>query len=271
MASFMREEAQQLSSCIRSKMRLVLPHMKHTPVFSHRTAIEYWGSRAPDSSMKPLTLHVGVSQRDERPHTQGVSAHLWCGPLLTHVDGGFEVVRPEVCWAQMAQYGPPTTLITIAANFTCRDRVRRVTTLDEIIGYATSLKGFHGKRKCMEVIPFLIENTDSPREAMLAEFLIRHGFGKPVANFRVQLEGRVCYLDVSYPDLKIAFEYQGAYHADVEQMRRDMAKHNDLLKRGWQIIYVTLEDFRNPAQFLDIIQVTVEQQHHLMGLKKVVR
>ena len=64
---------------------------------------------------------------------------------------------------------------------------------------------------------------------------------------------------------------QGAYHADVEQMRRDMAKHNDLLKRGWQIIYVTLEDFRNPAQFLDIIQVTVEQQHHLMGLKKVVR
>lgn len=54
-------------------------------------------------------------------------------------------------------------------------------------------------------------------------------------------------------------------------MCRDMAKHNDLLKRGWQIIYVTLEDFRNPAQFLDIIQVTVEQQHHLMGLKKVVR
>ena len=83
MASFMREEAQQLSSCIRSKMRLALPHMKHTPVFSHRTAIEYWGSRAPDSSIKPLTLHVSVPRRDERPHTQGVSAHLWRGPLLT--------------------------------------------------------------------------------------------------------------------------------------------------------------------------------------------
>ena len=92
-----------------------------------------------------------------------------------------------------------------------------------------------------------------------------------MANFRVQLEGRACYLDISYPDLKIAFEYQGAYHANVDQMRRDMNKHNELMKRGWQIIYVTVEDFRYPAQLLDIIHGTVVQQHHLMGLKKVVR
>lgn len=271
MESFMRDDAHRLHSHIRSKIKLVLPHMKHTPVFSHRTAVEYWGSPAPNSTMEPLSLHVSAQQRDERPHTQGVNAHLWSGPLLTYMEDGFEVVRPEVCWAQMAQHCPLTTLITIAANFTCRDRKRKVSTLDDIIEYATVLKGFHGKRKCMEAIPFLIENTDSPQEALLAEFLIRHGFGKPVANFRVQLEGRACYLDISYPDLKIAFEYQGAYHANADQMRRDMNKHNELMKRGWQIIYVTVEDFRNPAQLLDIIHGTVVQQHHLMGLKKVVR
>lgn len=271
MESFMRADAQRLHAHIRSIMTLVVPHMKRAAVFSHRTAVEYWGSTAPDSTMKPFTLHVSVADRDERPHVTGVSAHLWCGPLLTHEDDGFEIVRPEVCWAQMARYCPPTTLIVIAANFTCRDRYRRVTTLDAIIEYATGLKRFHGKRKCMEVIPFLMENTDSPREAMLVEFLMRHGFGKPVVNLRVQLGDRACYLDVSYPELKIAFEYQGSYHADVEQMRRDMSKHNELLLRGWQIVYVTLEDFRDPARLLETIRVTVEQQRHLLGLRRVVR
>ena len=49
---------------------------------------------------------------------------------------------------------------------------------------------------------------------------------------------------MAYPDCKVGFEYQGAYHASPEQMRKDAARFNELQHNGWTIIMVTADDLR---------------------------
>lgn len=50
------------------------------------------------------------------------------------------------------------------------------------------------------------------------------GLGCPTANYRVNIGNSYVILDMAYPDCRVAFEYQGAYHADPAQMRIDAAK-----------------------------------------------
>ena len=45
---------------------------------------------------------------------------------------------------------------------------------------------------------------------------------------------------MAYPDCKVGFEYQGAYHASPEQMRKDAARFNELQHNGWTIIMRTV-------------------------------
>ena len=44
------------------------------------------------------------------------------------------------------------------------------------------------------------------------------------------------------PEARVALEYQGADHAELGRMRRDVARHMDLHRAGWQVLYYTAED-----------------------------
>ncbi len=63
-------------------------------------------------------------------------------------------------------------------------------------------------------------------------------------NYRVRLRHGTRLIDMAYPDCKVGFEYQGAYHASPEQMRKDAARFNELQHNGWTIIMVTADDLR---------------------------
>jgi Protein of unknown function (DUF559) len=53
--------------------------------------------------------------------------------------------------------------------------------------------------------------------------------------------------DLAYPAARLAVEYQGADHADPSRLRRDVARHMDLHRAGWQVRYYAGEQvFRHP-------------------------
>ncbi len=56
------------------------------------------------------------------------------------------------------------------------------------------------------------------------------------------------YLDLGWPDLKIAIEYDGDHHrSDAAQFAKDVLRHEELAALGWTVIRVTAGTPREKA------------------------
>lgn len=103
-----------------------------------------------------------------------------------------------------------------------------------------------------EVIDRLDEAAESPKESELRILLEDAGFGP----FALQLEVRdeqgrfVARPDLALPALKVAIEYDGDYHRDPKQWRKDQARRRRLEAMGWKYIVVTQADLADPSALL---------------------
>jgi very-short-patch-repair endonuclease len=70
------------------------------------------------------------------------------------------------------------------------------------------------------------------------QFVVRDGAG---------FVGRV---DFAYPDLRLAIEYDGLYHAEARTFFADRRRLDRLTAAGWTVIHVTAEDMRNPQRLV---------------------
>lgn len=90
--------------------------------------------------------------------------------------------------------------------------------------------------------------AESPPETRLRLLMLRGGLPRPVAQFRVfDDQGLIGRVDFAYPDLKIAIEYDGAWHADPGQFSKDRRRLNRLRAAGWTVLHVTAADMHDPA------------------------
>jgi very-short-patch-repair endonuclease len=72
------------------------------------------------------------------------------------------------------------------------------------------------------------------------------GYPPPEANWPLLSPAgtEVYRLDLAWPDLRIAAEYNG-YAAHIGQEAEDEARLEDLRRRGWLVISVTSDDLRD--------------------------
>jgi very-short-patch-repair endonuclease len=65
----------------------------------------------------------------------------------------------------------------------------------------------------------------------------------------VLVDGRfVARVDFAWPDLKLAVEYDGLWHAEPGQFARDRRRLNLLREAGWRVVFVTAADMQWPDQ-----------------------
>ena len=84
------------------------------------------------------------------------------------------------------------------------------------------------------------------------------GLPSLVAQFVVRHEGReVARVDFAWPDLRLAVEYDGAWHAEPGQFARDRQRPNRLQAAGWTVVFVTAADLHRPAQLLATIRTAL--------------
>ena len=57
-------------------------------------------------------------------------------------------------------------------------------------------------------------------------------------------------MDFAWPELRLAVEYDGAWHAEPGQFARDRRRLNRLQTAGWTVVFVTAADLHRPAQLL---------------------
>ena len=91
--------------------------------------------------------------------------------------------------------------------------------------------------------------AESPQETRLRLLFGRAGLPPPVAQFRIfDEEGLIARVDFAYPDLKIAIEYDGLWHAEPGQFAKDRGRLNRLVAAGWIVLHVTAADIRHPER-----------------------
>ena len=189
-------------------------------------AANYYGAPIPrHCTLSVDAVHACVSSANKRRRIKGVVFHVFKGKLDIRKKDyeQFWIASPVMMWAQMAQYSTLEELAAIGASLMSRDKRRRMATRKDFDTYLEISPRFIGRNKCHEALPYMTENTDSPPENTLFGMLKDSGLGCPTANYRVNIGNSYVILDMAYPDCRVAFEYQGAYHADPAQMRIDAA------------------------------------------------
>ena len=98
---------------------------------------------------------------------------------------------------------------------------------------------------------FADPRAESPPESRLRLLLARAGL-PAVPQFVVRdADGRfVARVDLAYPELCLAVEYDGAWHAEDGQFARDRQRLNRLVAAGWVVLHVTAADLRRPDQLV---------------------
>lgn len=109
---------------------------------------------------------------------------------------------------------------------------------------ANGQRPIRGIRKMQHALQFMREGTDSSQESRCRIALIRNGLPCPQVNWKVRLNnGKIVLLDMAYPDIKVAIEYDGRHHAG--QWLADSKRREALEDDGWAYIQVTAENLMN--------------------------
>ncbi len=101
------------------------------------------------------------------------------------------------------------------------------------------------------MLEFVDPGAQSPRESYLRLLLIEAGLPRPRTQIPVLGADRlpIAYLDMGWPDLMVAVEYDGDHHRlDRHQYLKDIRRLELLERLGWLIIRVVAED--RPAQIV---------------------
>jgi hypothetical protein len=128
---------------------------------------------------------------------------------------------------------------------------------------AAAAPGRRGAVRLRTALGLLEPRTDSPMETRLRLLVVRSGLPRPDAGRDVVVDG--CWLarpDLSWPDLRIAVEYDGDHHrTDRTQWQRDIARRRLLEDAGWALVVVTADDvLRHPDLLVARLRRLVEQR-----------
>ncbi len=121
---------------------------------------------------------------------------------------------------------------------------------------------YSGKVKARNVIPMLDARAESAQESRCRAILISSGFASPVPQFVVRDEyGQIfARIDLAYPELRIAIEYDGDVHRSKERFRRDASRRTMLRAQGWYVVEVTADDVRYPPRLLRKVSDAIRYQ-----------
>lgn len=245
-------------------------HMHEAEFFSHATAAVLWGLPLPVLDLDRLDVSVCAPVR--APRGRGVRGHQLSGDQVTVMTGprGLRTTSPASTWAQLgARVRHPYDLTAIADAVILVPRIPgpfgRV--LREPLAKPADLEvelrrgrriGVHALDEAMTRARV---GAVSRPETWCRLTIVDAGLPEPVLDHDVYDDAGVFVgcVDLAYPDLRIAIEYEGDHHrVDTRQWNRDIAKHDRLAELGWRVIRVTKAMvFENPGALAARVQAAL--------------
>ncbi|MFD4991569.1 hypothetical protein ACFWH7_13520 [Cellulosimicrobium cellulans] len=212
--------------------------------FSHVTALRLLGVEVPWRLAPDDRVHVVAPQRWQRPQRSNVVAHF-CGQaaLTITTAHGLPVTSAAQTWLHLSHALLPDDVVVLADAMTRRKAP--ATTVRELRQLMDATYKMRGIVRCREAIDLVRPGTDSSMETRTRLLLVQAGLPCPQVNAPAYGDaGRFLALpDLSYPELRIAIEYDGDVHrTDPATWRRDVERRQRLEDAGWIIVTATADD-----------------------------
>jgi very-short-patch-repair endonuclease len=178
--------------------------------------------------------------------------------------GGLVVRRaalhPDQVWRRrgVPVTTPEATAVRLASVLPCDDAVvavdqlvaTGVVQLASIRALAAATRG-PGSARARDVAGLADGLAESPQETRVRLLVRRSDLPSPVAQYRIHdRRGFVARVDLAWPEHRVALEYDGLWHGGREQFLRDRERLNRIREAGWQVVFVTAVDLRDPVRLI---------------------
>ncbi len=165
-------------------------------------------------------------------------------------------------------WGPMTTPARTAFDLGRRGPLRQSVPLLDALARTTGVtaddvdhvaRAHRGARYLTRLAPALAEmdgRAESARESLLRLLVAEAGFDRPVPQYTiVDFRGRfVARVDLAWPELRLALEYDGNHHDDPTQIVLDRRRLNALHACGWRVLVIDRHQFRDEARVVGMIR-----------------
>lgn len=119
-------------------------------------------------------------------------------------------------------------------------------TEDDLRALLGSSSGRWRASRVAKVIPLVDGRSESPPESWVRVACARARLPAPVPQFDVHAGGEFLgRVDLAWPEARLIVEYEGAYHFDDLQIRRDDRRYQALVAAGWRVIRLSAADLRD--------------------------
>ncbi|MFT3798048.1 endonuclease domain-containing protein [Microbacterium sp.] len=249
------------------RARQYLHRMSENEFFSHVTAAVIWNLPLPYGVVAGRPLDVAVTWPRRAPESQGINAHAIRPELAharMHADTGLAVCTPATTWALLG--GVLTRVEDLVAVGDAIVRVPMHENDAPPLGTIAQLRAAMdaGRRTGIDrlraALPLISDRSRSRPETWLRLILLDAGLPAPAVNYDVVEGGQwLGQVDLAYPHLRIAIEYEGEYHlTDPAQWDADIARMDRLVEAGWRVIRVTKKGvFLHPMRTVERVRLAV--------------
>lgn len=133
-----------------------------------------------------------------------------------------------------------------------------VTTVEELRRYFATQRRMRNLRIAERLLDDIEPKSESPMETRLRLVLIEGGLPRPEAQWEIKNSAGVVKwrLDLAYPDVKVAIEYDGAWH--WKQRRDDDRRRAALRALGWDVhVFDSDEVYGNPDRVVSEVRAAI--------------
>lgn len=129
-------------------------------------------------------------------------------------------------------------------------------TLEEIEAYAQA-QHVRGVVQARTAVALADPRAESPPESMTRVYLALAGLFPEPQVWISNESGRIAQVDLAFEGLKIAIEYDGQWKSSLWSLNRDRNRLNAVRAAGWEVVFITAEHLRDPAQIVALVRAAL--------------
>lgn len=207
--------------------------------------------------------HVTVFAQKDRRRRVGIVCHHTAQARVRWVNG-IRVSSHAQTFVEMASLVPLVDLVVIG------DHLVRTTATgpSKLTAFCADYTG-NGAVAARRAAAYVRSRVDSPMETRLRMLLVLAGLPEPEVNREIRFDdgSPLRRYDLSYPEVKIAIEYDGRHHIErVDRWESDLVRREAIDDDGWRLLVVTARGlFVEPERTLERVH-RLARRRHLPGV-----